>query len=63
MEIVKKEQKVFIERIYCRCGKEMQNQNIQLTTHPPQYKYVCSECGFEVVSFVNYPSLSYEEID
>jgi uncharacterized Zn finger protein len=53
-----KETKVdtFVEELYCdKCGTEMEQTGIVLTTDPPRYPYRCPKCGYEIVTNAYYP--------
>lgn len=62
MKIIKKEQRTFIERLYCDCGGEADNARTVITTFPVQYFYHCKLCGEKIVTSDIYPKVTYVEI-
>lgn len=60
----KKEVKTYIVRLYCNhCGHEMESDGTVLCSYPPQYPYVCPNCGSEITANEKYPKIEYEEIE
>ena len=59
MKTVKKEVKVFIERLLCDCGKEMSTTGRVFGAYPPMYEYSC-DCGKSCVDYHVYPKTVYE---
>ena len=62
MEVIRKEVKTYIEKLYCSCGEEMSNDETMLTSYPPLYPHYCP-CGKEVknVRGYCYPRTVYEK--
>lgn len=56
--------KVTIERLWCdKCeDTEMRPRGDVLLSHPPQYPYVCPDCGHKVTSRTRYPQVSATDI-
>lgn len=49
-------------RLYCdKCNAEMEPVEV-LMSNPPQYVYVCPNCGEEVTMNEQYPNISYERV-
>lgn len=67
MAVKRKMVKPIMEKLFCdNCGEEMKQNNdvlIVLTTIPPQYSYVCSNCNNTTLSKEQYPKIVWEEID
>ena len=50
-------------KLYCdECNKEMERApgTDILMSMPPQYRYICNNCGKTVLSTENYPRIEYE---
>lgn len=63
MKTIKKEQRTFIERLYCDCGEDIiMGQNV-LTSFPAQYIYHCKGCGTKITTSEVYPKVTYEDIE
>ena len=61
--IKKTEVRTFINRVYCdECGAEMKVSPVVLDSFPPQYQYICPECGECLTLNVYYPCTEYEEV-
>lgn len=48
--------------LYCdKCGGEMKRSapDVVLTTWPPQYAYICNDCGEEFITSKAYPYIRY----
>lgn len=59
----KKEVKTYIVRLYCeQCGHEMVSDGTVLCSYPPQYPYVCPNCGSKITTNEKYPKIEYKEI-
>ena len=55
--------RTFINRVYCdKCGAEMKASPVVLDSFPPQYQYVCPECGEYLTLNVYYPRTEYEDL-
>lgn len=66
MNTVKKEQRTFIERLYCDCGAEMKPTGIVYSTYPPKYEYECTDknnCRVRELLTTSevYPKITYED--
>lgn len=55
----KKVKAIYFNAFHCpECGLELHQDNIVLTSYPPQYCYYC-DCGFRTTSFQQ-PGIEYE---
>ena len=62
--IKKFEVKPFIIKLYCnKCGEEMKDTNIVLSSYPPQYQYICPKCNSKINSINKYPEIIYDVIE
>lgn len=51
---------IYFESFTCpECDTELEQDQVVLTTYPPQYPYYCPSCGFACVSS-QAPGLRYE---
>ena len=59
----KKEAKTCIVRLYCNnCNHEMEHDGNVLCSYPPQFSYICPNCGCEITANELYPKVEYQEI-
>ena len=51
--------------LYCdKCGGKMRrSSSVVLMTYPPRYQYTCDKCGMNTTATVDYPVISYEEVE
>lgn len=54
---------VYMVRLYCECGGEMDTAEMVLPTLPPQYPHVCLSCGSRAIRGKIYPHLVYGEME
>ncbi len=45
----------------CHSGNMIRNDNLILTSYPPQYSHKCSNCGAETYFQDSYPLIKYEK--
>ena len=65
-EPVFKKEKVetYYVRAFCpKCGTEMKQSNIVLTSWPEQYPHFCPNCGYKHMFDKSYPAIEYEGVD
>ena len=61
MVIIRKEVKVFRDRMFCECGGEFNVQTI-LSSFPAKYQHSCNLCNEKEISDYCYHRIIYEEI-
>ena len=46
----------FATLLFCdECGMQMEEASHNYLTHPMQFVYKCSQCGYEIVTHKSYP--------
>lgn len=62
MQIIEEKEEVKCFRVDGRCsvcGGILKRDPLVLSSNPPTYKYICTECGDYSMSFENYPRIEY----